>query len=344
MPAGPDQASALRAAAALRDGTEAGKTDGDNMQNPVTPEEQPADSGAERAKSIPFNFNQPPRHNKTQLRSLKLLHTNFCQPLAKTLAALSGLPCQVKLESLTPQKLTGSDTSVYLSATAGGGRFLLAFSRTSAWLLLDRLLGGSGNGEAAPNRPHSGIEKNILSRLLAGPVLARYSEIWGRITPVTFSIEEFVDDVYSVPGLSAATETVTAVFSLKLDAAEGELAVILPFSFLKPLMPELDMAKLLNSEQATGKTAGDKALLGIAVNLRVFLGRIEIKVKDLNSLTHGDVLRLDTRPEDEVTIEIEGQPRFAGTTGKIGNGLGVQIVRPIKQEKINDGGKNASNK
>ncbi len=335
MPAGPDQASALRAAAALRGGAEAGKTDGDNMQNPVTPEEQPADAGAERAKSLPFNFNQPPRHNKTQLRSLKLLHTNFCQPLAKTLSTLSGLPCQVKLESLTPQKLAGSDTSVYLSATAGGVRFLLAFSRTAAWLMLDRLLGGSGSGEAAPNRPHSGIEKNILTRLLAEPVLARYSEIWGRITPVNFSIEGFVDDVYSVPGLSAATETVTAVFSLKLDAAEGELAVILPFSFLKPLMPELDMA--------TGKTAGDKALLGIAVNLRVFLGRIEIKVKDLNSLSHGDVLRLDTRPEDEVTIEIEGQPRFAGKTGKVGSGLGVQIVRPIKQEKTNDGGKNASN-
>jgi flagellar motor switch protein FliM len=162
---------------------------------------------------------------------------------------------------------------------------------------------------------------------------------------VKFLPGQFVDDVYGVPGFSADTETVAAVFSLKLGAADGEFAVILPFAFLKPLMPELDMAKLLNSGQETGKAAaGDKALLGIAVNLKVFLGRLEIKVKDLNSLAPGDVLRLDTRPDDEVTVEVEGQPRFAARTGKIGAGLGVQIIRMIEPEKQKEGDKNANSK
>jgi flagellar motor switch protein FliM len=153
-------------------------------------------------------------------------------------------------------------------------------------------------------------------------VLARYAEIWSRIAPVQFSPGEFADDVYSVPGLAAGTETVAVTFSLKLGDADGELAVILPFSFLKPLMPELDIAKILNSgQEAAGPGAGDKSLLGIEVNLRVFLGRLDIKVKDLNNLAKGDVLRLDARPEDEVTVEVEGQARFAAKTGKIGAGI-----------------------
>ena len=345
MPEILDQAATLRAAAALRNGAGRAGADGGTMEEPENAPRQPAGRGEPETGATRFDFRTPPRHNKTQLKSLKLLHENFCAPLAKTLSALSGLPCQARLESLTPEKLAKSDNRVYACASAGGGKLLLAFSRPAAWLLLERLLGGSGGAAPPQDRPHSEIEKNILSNLLAAPLLALYGETWARIAPAQFTPERFVDDVYSVPGLDAGTETVAVTFSVKLGSVDGEFAVILPFSFLKPLMPELDMAKILNSGIDGARTAaGDKALLGIPVSLRVFFGRIDIKVKDLNSLSKGDVLRLDTRPEDEVTVEVEGQPRFAARTGKVGNGLGVQITRLIDHKQTKDGEKNANSK
>ena len=337
-----DQAATLRAAAALRQRAGGAENNGGNMRDPADNDGEPGGGG--RPKASPFSFSQPPRHNKEQLRSLKLLHENFCQPLAKMLNILSGLPCRVMLQSLAPEKLALADTRVHLcAACSNGGRFLLAFSRPAAWLLLERLLGGSGGADSAQDRPHSDLEKSILSQLLATPVLDVYAETWASIARVQFAPERFVEELSCAPGLSAATETVAAVFSLRLGDTAGELAVLLPFQFLKPFIPGLDMVKILNAgQEAGGAPAGGKALLGIPVNLRVFFGRIDIKLRDLNGLAKGDVLRLDTRPDDEVTVEVEGLPRFGARTGKVGNGLGVQIVRILAQEKPKDGDKNAN--
>ena len=345
MPEILDQAATLRAAAALRNGADRAEANGGNMQEPEEPAGQQSPPATTGSGARRFDFRTPQRQNKSQLKSLKLLHENFCGPLGKALGALSGLPCPVKLESLTPEKLAKSPARVYACASAAGGTFLIAFSRPVAWLLLERLLGGAGSAAAAQDRPHSEIEKNILSNLLAAPVLARYAETWAKIVPAQFTQGPFVDDIYSVPGMTADTETVAVTFSFSLGSVDGELAVILPFSFLKPLMPELDMAKILNSGVDGGRSAAeDKTLLAIPVGLRVFFSSIEIKVKDLNSLAKGDVLRLDTRPEDEVTVVVEGQPRFAARTGKVGNGLGVQITRALERKNTKDGDKNANSK
>lgn len=306
------------------------------MQDSVNQAEQEAllgglPAGAPAADAKPYSFNEPPRHNKTQLRSLRLLHENFCSPLAKTLGAVSGLPCRVKLETLAPGKLVQSESMVYASASSDSGKFLFALARPSAWLLLERLLGGQGGGELPGARAHSEIEKRVLSQLLLKPVAAAYGEIWAKIAPVTFALERFENDIFSLAGFTPATETVAAVFSVKLGESAGELAVILPFSFLKPLMPELDVTKILGAGPGAGTASpGGEALLGIAVNLRVILGRIDLKLKDLNSLLPGDVLRLDARPDEEIIVEIEGQPRFAGKAGRIGKGLGVQITKEIE--------------
>lgn len=323
------------------------------MQDSVNQAEQEALLGgppagtpaaAPGADARPYNFNEPPRHNKSQLRSLRMLHESFCAPLAKTLGKVSGLPCHVKFEALSPEKLAQSETMVYVSASNGAENFLFALARPAVWLLLERLLGGPG-GDNPETRVHSDIEKRVLSQLLLKPVAAAYGEIWARIAPVTFALGKFENDIFSLPGFTSATETVAAVFSVKLGESSGQLKVILPFSFLKPLIPELDVTKILGAGIAPGTAApGGEALLGIAVNLRVILGSIDLKLKDLNSLMPGDVLRLDARPDDEVIVEVEGQPRFAGKAGRVGKSLGIQVTKEIEHTNKRDGETNGNKK
>ena len=236
---------------------------------------------------------------------------------------------------------------MHICAAAARNKFLIGLGRPAAWLLLERLLGGKGKAAASPERPHSELEKRVLLQMLLTPVLQHYTELWTRVTPVEFTLEHFTGEDGAIPWLPPAAETISAAFKLTLGGTESEIAFILPLPFLKPLMPELDISKLLRGEEEENAAAGapaaaaDNSLLTVPVNLRVLLGSIDVRLKDLNSLAVGDVLRLDARPEDDVRIDIEGQPRFAAKIGRLGGSLGVQIVRSLEQNNNKDGGKNA---
>lgn len=310
------------------------------MQDQVNPEERRALLGGAPVKASPYDFRQVPSHNKAQLRSLRLLHESFCGPLARTLGAVSGLQCKAALESLEPLKAGLPQERAHVCASSGRNRFYLGLERAAGWALLERLLGGKGAPGAAPERPHSEIEKRVLLQLLLKPLLGAYRDLWARVAPLQFSLDQFAEaDAAAAPG------SLEAVFVLDFGGQQGRLAFVLPPAFLKPLMPELDMTKLLSADQeAPAGAAAGGAMLGVPVNLRIFLGRIDIKLRDLKSLSAGDVLRLDARPEDEVTVEVEGQPRFAAKVGRIGNSLGAQIVRSLEAAKGKDGDKNGNAK
>jgi len=316
------------------------------MQDSINQAEQDALLGRDPStRATPFDFTRQVPHSRTHLRSLKLLHDNFSAPLSKTLAAVSGLPCKVKLKSLAAEKFVQAEDSVYASYRSESGKFLLGFSRQLGWLLLERLLGGKGGSQTPGARPHTPIERRVLSQLLLRDVGTAYAETWARIKPVEFTLDKFEDDAYLLPGLSRESEAAAAVFSVRLGETDGEFSAVLPFEFLKPLMPEMDVAKMLRtgSEPGGAQPAGD-ALMGVSVGLKVFVGRIEIKLRDLNGLAQGDVLRLDARPDEEVVVEVEGQPRFAGKAGRVGKGLGVQITRTLEPENKKDGEKNGNRK
>lgn len=298
------------------------------------------------AKASPFDFRSPPQHNKTQLRSLKLLHEGFCAPLAGALAAAAGRPCKVSLDGLSAEKFEAAGERVYVSLEEGPRRALLAMDKSLIWLLLERLLGGGGEAAAAPARAHTLIERRVLAQTLMGRLAACYGETWAGISAREFSFGKFEDDPCASEDFAKGSEVASAVYSVSLGGTEGKLAVLLPFSSLRPLLQVLAPAKILMAGRgpAPAGPAPRGALLSATVSVKVILGRIDIRLKDLNGLAAGDVLRLDARPDGEVVVEVEQQPRFAGKPGRAGKLLGVQITRKLEEQRTKDGEEHGKHK
>lgn len=297
----------------------------------------------------PFDFRSPPPHNRAQLRSLKLLHEGFCSPLAGALAAAAGLPCKVKLDGVTAGKFEAEGNRVYASLDDGPRRALLAIDRSLTWLLLERVLGGPGSGAPAPERAHSSIERRVLAHTLMGRLAACYGEIWAGVSARDFAFGKFEDDPCSAEGFEKGAEVAAAAYSVSLGGTEGKLSVLLPFAALRPLLQDMAPEKILMTgigpaPAAQAAPAPRGALLSAPVSLKVILGRIDIKLKDLNGLAPGDVLRLDARPDDEVVVEVEQQARFAGKPGRAGKLLGVQITRKLEEAKTKDGEEHGKHK
>jgi flagellar motor switch protein FliM len=80
----------------------------------------------------------------------------------------------------------------------------------------------------------------------------------------------------------------------------------------------------------------------------VQLARGSIKTKDFLSLDVGDVITLDTNPNDEARVMVEGAPKFYGYVGSYRGNRAVRITRDIprndlinirnKEELIRNGG------
>ena len=70
-----------------------------------------------------------------------------------------------------------------------------------------------------------------------------------------------------------------------------------------------------------------KSLQSVKLPIRVELGRITITPGEFNQLEPGDILKLDTRPGDELPVFVGNYLKFLGKVGLLRRRFAVQITR-----------------
>jgi flagellar motor switch protein FliM len=102
------------------------------------------------------------------------------------------------------------------------------------------------------------------------------------------------------------------------------------------------MGRLTSQDWFTHKKEGEqeKHRLSLEENvneaklrLRAYLGRTDIKVKDLLSLETGDVLKIAKEATNDLILQVEGKSKFAGKIGQFRGSKAFKITRYAKPEE-----------
>jgi flagellar motor switch protein FliM len=209
------------------------------------------------------------------------------------------------------------------------GRLVLVISSDLMGVILERLLGGAGPGDQKPR-----ALTDIGQSLIKGTVeymLGDFKASWSKVVALEPQLEDSTVNHHWVQMMLGNARVVLLTFEITIQGTTGTMSIYIPFSTLKPVAHVLNPHVFISGRDARGpddavRERTNKSVQQMAVVLRVVLGGAELTVQELLSLRPGDVIRLDTKAREALTVCVGEREQFQARAGTVEGRLAVQIA------------------
>ena len=283
----------------------------------------------------PYDFYRPSKFSKEQIRTIYMLHETFGRLWSSTLSgvlrnfvslsvsSVDQVTYQEFIQSIPNPTITATFTMPPLEGTA-----LMEFSPTIGFPIIDRLLGGAGRSTSEA-RELTEIEEHVLGNLVdEGMVFLK--EAWSSM----IELSPELGDIESNPLFVQVVPPSDMILLITLEARIGDFSgivnMVYPYVLLEPILSLLSAQTLYSvgtrapTEEIKERTR--RVLRGVALPVRVELGRALCTVRELLELEQNDILVLTTKTTDNLEVRVGGVVKFHATPGQVGKQRAAQIT------------------
>ncbi len=293
-----------------------------------------------------YDFKRPDKFSKDQIRTLYMLHENFARLLNTYLSTHLRTIVHinvVSVDQLTYEEFIRSvpNPSVIsiLQMQPLKGNAILEINPNIVFAIIDRLFGGVGEPTTKP-RPLTDIEEVIISRVL-NKTLDNFQEAWKQVIKLQTKLEVIETNPQFTQIVPPSDMVVIITLQAKIMHAEGLINICIPYLVLEPVMSKLTTTFWVSSsvmKQSSDETINlmQRKLAKSSIPVKVELGHVSLNIQELLALSVGDVLQLETKHTDLLSVIIGQREKFKCKPGLSGNRLAVQIAQIINEGDEND--------
>ena len=293
-------------------------------------------------KVVAYDFKRPNKFNRDHARSLQLVGETFARQFTTVLSTTVRTNASMTFRDVGQltyeEHIRDIPSPTYLAMITTeplAGLSLLHVPLAVMMTIIDRLLGGTGNG-TLPNRPLTDIElalaQNLMARLLRELALAFESLV--AIEPVLAHQESNPQFTQ----IAAANDTVVVLsFEMKVASSSGVLSICIPFALIQPV---LDGAA--GGFARTGRSDVDTEAVGKALrasldtsklSVTVRFNQIELLAGDIVDLRPGDIVPLTHPIDAPLFVTIGNVARFEAKPGRRGRRLACVVVDELNNNQ-----------
>ncbi len=300
-----------------------------------------AEPEAKKDEAKRYDFANPSKFSKEQLRALELIFDNFSRALATYLTGY--LRTNIHIEVVGAEQVTYAEYSnslanpvvlsiVEMQPLKGSATFEL--SANVGYAIIDRILGGPGLG-LRKLRDFTEMEKILLDRVVS-QMITFIPEAWQNVIalkPVVSDVETNTQFAQVIPP-TEITGLVT--MKIRMGSVEGFINFCIPHLVIEPIMNKINTRFWFSKreEENRGRSEVIEGELDkTSVPIRVILGRTTILVSDFNSLTVGDIIPLDAYINSEMDIMVGNLLTFKGKPGTVRGKNAVCITAKAEKEE-----------
>ena len=184
------------------------------------------------------------------------------------------------------------------------GSVILEIASNLAYAMVDRMLGGSGE-PLAKVRDFSEIELLIIERIM-GVCVDLLREPWENVVDLHPRLERIETNSQFAQIISPSEMIAIVTINVKIGDVEGLMNICLPYLTLEPVMDKL------NTKYWYSTT---------------------ISVNDFMNLQVGDIVRLDTKVDQELDVYVGNIRKFTALPGASGDDYAVRVMSVIREEQ-----------
>ncbi len=289
-----------------------------------------------------YDFARPAKFSKEHLRTLEIIFEHYGRLLATNLPVY--LRKNVQVEVMNSEALTYSEFSnalsnpVVLGITNFSplpGNIVLELAPNLAYAMIDRMLGGQGVPLDKP-REFSEIELAIMERVFNTCVeLLRVP--WENVVEISPRLERIETNSQFAQIISPSEMIALVTLSITIGDVDGLMNICLPYMCLEDIIDKLNtkywFSTMQDKEDGSYEEVVEMLISKANIPIKALLGKSSISVSDFASIQVGDVIRLDTKVEDELSIYVGNIRKFTALPGSTGDKYAVRITSVIREEQ-----------
>jgi len=289
-----------------------------------------------------YDFVRPAKFSKEHLRTLEIIFEHYGRLLATNLPVY--LRKNVQVEVINSEALTYSEFSnslsnpVVLGITNFSplpGNVVLELAPNLAFAMIDRMLGGQGVA-LEKTREFSEIELAIMERVFNTCVeLLRVP--WETVVDISPRLERIETNSQFAQIISPSEMIALVTLNITIGDVDGLMNICLPFLCLEDVMDKLNtkywFSTMKDTEDGAYQQTIEYLISKANIPVKALLGKSSISVSDFTNLQIGDVIRLDTKVEDELSIYVGNIRKFTALPGSTEKKYAVRITSVIREEQ-----------
>lgn len=292
-----------------------------------------------------YDFKRALRFSKDQIRSITRIYENYARLLTTyfsaqlrtfvqiTVASVDQLPYDEFIRSIPKMTILN-----VFDASPLEGRMVMEVNPNIAFAMLDRMLGGQGNGLNNISSLTE-IETSVMERMFVR-ALQSFEDAWRSVVDLKVELDVLEINPQFMQIVSP-NETVAVVsLSTKIGDSTGMINFCMPHVTLEPIIPNLSAHYWLSTQKKTREPKEiaelEKRVKKTKLPIVAELGQTTISVQELSHLAVGDVIRLTESVGDSLTVKIGTKPKFFAQPGTYKGKIAIQITEKIGEEENDD--------
>lgn len=304
-------------------------------------------SKSQRGDVVNYDFRRPNRISKNQVRTLQTLHESFAEQFSYYLVSKLQTVVSISVESVdqlfySEFILSVSNPScLYVFDIQGtDGQGIMEVSPQLALSVVERLLGGSAD---VPRKPRSitPIEQSVMRGIIEH-ALADLRAAWRSIADLNFRYSRLETEADFLQVASSAEIVIVISFNVNIGVHSYLLNLCFPTFAFEDVLARLSRQQIAQvGQQSPERIRENEATMKQQIStthlpILAELGKATITVRELLELKIGDVLKLNTKVNQELEVSIAGRKKLAARPGVLDGKKAVRITRQLTNDDLID--------
>lgn len=289
-----------------------------------------------------YDFARPSKFSKEHLRTLNIIFEHYGRLLATNLPAYLRKNVQVEVinsEAVTYSEFTNALSNPVLLGIIDfaplDGQIIIELADNLGYAIVDRMLGGGGY-PLEKVRDFSEIELSIIERIF-NVCTNLLREPWANVVEIEPRLLRIETNSQFAQIISPSEMISIVTMNIKIGNIEGMMNICLPYVCLEQVIDKLN-TKYWYSTMQSRDDKSYKDLIEIAISrakvpLRAVLGKSTISVNDFVNMQRGDIIKLNSKVDDELTVYVGNLNKFTALPGASSGAYAVKISSIIRGEE-----------
>ena len=295
----------------------------------------------------PYDFRRPSRISKGRYRSLEAMYGLVAKSIESWLGGR--VRAQVEVELLSVEQFSFTEYLLSLDSPcsafiydidgSGGQQLVVNLGQDLAFVLLDRLLGGSSEPRIEA-RALTPLERRVV-RVVADRASQELATAWADHVPIPTSWSRFETLPEMIQVAAPEDPVLVANLQVRFGTRRSLILLCIPFSVLERFFTDSSERRVHGpkgnpEERRVERALVEQAVLDTEVHVAVRLPSTPIPMQKLADLAAGDVIQTPIPTDSLAEVLVQDCPRFHARVGRRGNYVSAQILDEITSPRTAD--------
>ncbi len=289
-----------------------------------------------------YDFARPAKFSKEHLRTLEIIYEHYGRLLSTNLPLYLRKNVQISVASSETVVFSEFSNALSNPVILGivnfaplPGSVIIELAPNLGFAMIDRMLGGQGV-PIDKTRDFSDIELTILDKIVV-LCMQLMKDPWRNVV----DLDPFLERIETNPQFAQiiAPNDMIAIVTLNVMIGEvqGFMNMCLPFFTLEEIMDKLNTrywyANMQEIKDDDYEEHIESMIRRVDIPIKAVLGNSTITVNDFVNLQCGDIIRLDTGADAELSVFVGNIKKFMAMPGKSGDKYAVRVTNVIREEE-----------